>query len=197
MATWRNLPPPIPPCKPAPPNVSPAQTVTLQVCRRGANDEHAVAHAITHARTERSPKPPPGVPPTAPQRASCLRALTSLRQGAATLGPLYGGRLGPADLRAGGIAHFPRGHLHGPSGVARDEHGITLVPGRGAVKMGEGLDFLRDHRERGTVYGNIMGAEEGLRAVARGGVGQGKAGNRLRARGLKGAPVSAWLGKGV
>jgi hypothetical protein len=63
--------------------------------------------------------------------------------------------------------------------------------------MGEGLDFLKDARERGTVYGNIMGAEEGLRAVARGGVGQGKAANGLRVRGLKGAPVNEWLGKGV
>ncbi len=55
---------------------------------------------------------------------------------------------------------------------------------------------LQNHRERGTVYGNIMGAEEGLRAVAHG-VGAGKAANRLHARGLKGTPVNAWLGKGI
>jgi hypothetical protein len=41
-----------------------------------------------------------------------------------------------------------------------------------------------------------MGAEEGLPAVVHG-VGAGKAANRLHARGPKGAPVKAWLGKGV
>jgi hypothetical protein len=44
--------------------------------------------------------------------------------------------------------------------------GITLVPKYGGINVGQGLDFLKNNRERGTVYGNIMGAEEGLRAVA-------------------------------
>jgi len=146
VATWRNMPAPIPPSKPAPRAATTAATVTLQR--------------------------------------------------AATLGALYGGRLGPADLHAGGMAHYPRSHLHGPLGAARDEYGITLVPTKGGIKMGQGLDFLKDQRERGTVYGNIMGAEEGLRAVAYG-VGAGKGGNRLQARGLKGAPVNDMLGRGV
>jgi hypothetical protein len=51
------------------------------------------------------------------------------------------------------------------------------------------------HRERGTVYGNIGGAREGLVAVARG-VGNGKAVNAVNRRGLKCAPVGLWEGKG-
>ena len=130
VQTWRNMPAPVPPCKPPPRVASAAPTVTLQ--------------------------------------------------GAASLGPLYGGRLGPADVRAEGITHYPRSHLLGPLGAAR----------------GNGLDFLKEHQERGTVYGNIMGAEEGLRAVAHA-VGGGKGGNKIKGRGLKGAPVNVWLGKGV
>jgi len=65
---------------------------------------------------------------------------------------LSGGRLGPTDFHVGGMARYPRSHVHGPLGAARDEYGITLVPGKGDIKMGQGLDFLKDQREGGTVY---------------------------------------------
>jgi len=162
--------------------------------RRASQSSRA---ARKHVQTWRNmPAPAPPSKPTGHRQADASAAPTVTLQGAASLGPLYGGRLGPADVRAGGLAHYPRSHLHGPLGAARDEYGITLVPQRGAIKMGHGLDFLKDQGERGTVYGNIMGAEEGLRAVAHG-VGGGKGGNRMNARGLKGAPVNLWLGKGV
>ena len=159
--------------------------------RRASQSSRA---ARKHVQTWRNMPAP--VPPCQPPLRAASAAPTVTLQGAASLGPLYGGRLGPADLRAGGITHYPRSHLHGPLGAARDEYGITLVPKQGAIKMGGGLDFLKDHGERGTVYGNIMGAEEGLRAVAHG-VGGGKGANRINGRGLKGAPVNIWLGKGV
>ena len=161
--------------------------------RRASQSSRA---ARKHVQTWRNmPAPVPPSDGKAARRPASAAPTVTL-QGVASLGALYGGRLAPADARAGGVAHYPRSHLRGPLGAARDEYGITLVPERGAIKMGQGLDFLKDHGERGTVYGNIMGAEEGLRAVAHG-VGGGKGGNRINARGLKGAPVNLWLGKGV
>jgi len=57
------------------------------------------------------------------------------------------------------------------------------------------MAFINDDGGRGTVYGNIMGAREGLVALSRGGVGDGKGVNRVNRMGLKCAPVSRWQGK--
>ena len=168
-----------------------ARLKQAEEARRTSQSSYAARKHVTTWRNMPAP-----IPPSKPAPRAATTAATVTLQRAATLGALYGGRLGPADLRVGGMAHYPRSHLHGPLGAARDEYGITLVPVKGGIKMGQGLDFLKDQRERGTVYGNIMGAEEGLRAVAYG-VGAGKGGNRLQARGLKGAPVNDMLGRGV
>eukprot|EP00960_Hanusia_phi_P031769 749481-Hanusia_phi.AAC.3 len=48
-----------------------------------------------------------------------------------------------------------------------------LLPKKGAIKFGEGLDFLKDNMDRGTLYGWIGGEFEGLRPVAQD-VGHGK-----------------------
>ena len=40
------------------------------------------------------------------------------------------------------MACYSRSNMHA-LGAARDAYGITLVPQRGAIKMGEGLDFLK------------------------------------------------------
>mmetsp|Transcript_11702 Transcript_11702/g.18364 ORF Transcript_11702/g.18364 Transcript_11702/m.18364 type:complete len:294 (+) Transcript_11702:741-1622(+) len=110
-----------------------------------------------------------------------------------TLGALYGGRLAKAYL--GDIRAYPKAHYQrGPLTVQRDPYQQTMMPINGPLKYGEGLDFLKEGGERGTVYGQIGGQAEGLRAVAQD-VGMGRSMNKMNRKGLKGAPMGLWQGK--